>query len=73
MGYLSKASAPEVQAKILEALSAIRSKGKRAGVLNYNIGSAQKMFDEGFGLIAVGGDSGTIARAMEQLMANFTT
>lgn len=71
MGFLGEATAPQVQAKILEALAAIRAKGKTAGLLNYNIASAQKMFDEGFGLIAVGGDSGSIARAMEELVAKF--
>ncbi|GAA4333142.1 4-hydroxy-2-oxoheptanedioate aldolase [Pigmentiphaga soli] len=71
MGHLGKASAPEVQRKILDALAAIRSKGKRAGLLDYNVDSARKMFDAGFGLIAVGGDSGSIARAMDDLVARF--
>ena len=71
MGFLGNAAAPEVQQKIMEALAAIRAKGKRAGLLNYNIASAQPMFDAGFGLIAVGGDSGSIARAMDDLVTNF--
>ncbi|WP_454692466.1 HpcH/HpaI aldolase family protein [Achromobacter aloeverae] len=71
MGYLGKASAPEVQQKILEALAAIRTQGKRAGLLNYDVVSARQMFDAGFGLIAVGGDSGSIARAMEALVEKF--
>ena len=71
MGFLGNAAAPEVQQKIMEALAAIRSQGKRAGLLNYNIASAQQMFDAGFGLIAVGGDSGSIARAMDDLVTNF--
>ena len=71
MGFLGNAAAPEVQQKIMEALAAIRAKGKRAGLLNYNIASARQMFEAGFGLIAVGGDSGSIARAMDDLVTNF--
>lgn len=71
MGYLGRATETPVQAKILEALRAIQSAGKCAGLLNYNVASAQAMFAEGFRLIAVGGDSGSFARATEELAARF--
>jgi 4-hydroxy-2-oxoheptanedioate aldolase len=67
MGFLGQSSAPEVTAMVLKGLALIRAGGKAAGLLNYDETSARKMFDAGFCFIAVGGDTGLVARGAERL------
>jgi 4-hydroxy-2-oxoheptanedioate aldolase len=70
-GYLGRSSAPEVKAMILEALALIRAAGVSAGILNYDPPEATAMFEAGFGVIAVGGDSSMLTKAADALAASF--
>ena len=71
MGFLAKASAPEVKAMILKALKAIQAGGVCPGLLNYDPAEAKQMFDAGFGIIAVGGDTSTLTKGADTLAATF--
>jgi 4-hydroxy-2-oxoheptanedioate aldolase len=71
MGFLGKARAPEVRKMVLTALERIRAAGVCAGLLDYDETEAKKMFDAGFGIIAVGGDTATVARGTERIAQAF--
>ena len=71
MGFLGKANAPEVRQAVLEGLKRIQATGKCAGLLNYDEADAKAMFEAGFGMIAVGGDTGTLARGAERIARAF--
>jgi 4-hydroxy-2-oxoheptanedioate aldolase len=71
MGFLGRSSAPEVKEAVLEGLRRIQATGKCAGLLNYDEADAKAMFEAGFGLIAVGGDTGTLARGAERIARAF--
>ena len=69
MGFLARASAPEVRAAIAGALGDIRATGKAAGILQYNVEEARALFAAGFDFIAVGSDIGILARRSEALLS----
>lgn len=71
MGLLGKASSSEVQAMILKALKSIQAGPCCPGLLDYDVPRAKKMFDAGFGVIAVGGDTSTLIKGAESLAAEF--
>jgi 4-hydroxy-2-oxoheptanedioate aldolase len=71
MGFLAKASAPEVKDTVLKAMKAIQAGGVCPGLLNFDPAEAKKMFDAGFGLIAVGGDTTTLTSGADSLAAMF--
>ena len=71
MGFLAKASAPEVQDAIMKALKGIQAGPCCPGLLDYDQARAKKMFDAGFGVIAVGGDTSTLVKGAESLAAAF--
>ena len=69
MGLFGQVGAPQVQAAIAEALAKIRSTGKAAGILNFDPAQARAHFDDGFSFVAVGSDTGILARRSEALLA----
>jgi 4-hydroxy-2-oxoheptanedioate aldolase len=71
MGLLGRAKDPEVAKLVLVALDRIQRAGVCAGILNYDEVEAKKMFDAGFGVIAVGGDTVTMARGTERIAQAF--
>jgi len=71
MGFLGQAKDPEVKKIILVALDRIQRAGGYAGLLNYDEAEAKSMFEAGFGMIAVGGDTVTMARGTEKIAQAF--
>lgn len=71
MGFLGKASSPEVQDMIMKALKSIQAGPCCAGLLDFDQPRAKKMFDAGFGVIAVGGDTSSLVKGAESLAALF--
>jgi 4-hydroxy-2-oxoheptanedioate aldolase len=71
MGFLGRADVAPVKQAILAGLERIRATGKYAGLLNYDEGDAMRMFEAGFGMIAVGGDTSTLARGAERIARSF--
>lgn len=71
MGMVGKANDPKVLAEIDLGLARIQAAGKPAGVMNFNEDGARAQFDKGFSFIAVGGDSGLLARGAEKLAQAF--
>lgn len=71
MGFLARSGAPEVHAAVAEALLAIKATGKAAGMLEYNVPVAKRLFDAGYDFVAVGSDLSILARRSEALLAEF--
>src|SRR5690606_26775816 len=71
MGMVGKANDPKVLAEIDLGLARIQAAGKPAGVMNFNEDGARTQFGKGFSFIAVGGDSGLLARGAEKLAQAF--
>lgn len=71
MGFVGRASAPEVRAEIDKGLALIRASGKPAGLLNFSESDALAQFQAGFTFIAVGSDTGVLARNAEKLARFF--
>lgn len=69
MGFAGRAGAPEVQAKIDEALAAIHAAGKAAGILAYGAEPAAAHFARGFEFVAAVGDTWLLARQLDALVA----
>jgi 4-hydroxy-2-oxoheptanedioate aldolase len=69
MGLFGKPGAPEVKAVIAEAIVRIKTTGKAAGILNYNIPEARALFKAGFDFIAVNSDTSILARQSEAILA----
>jgi 4-hydroxy-2-oxoheptanedioate aldolase len=72
MGQFGQISAPDVKAKIVDALARIKRTGKSPGILNFNPPDARAYFEAGFSFIAVGSDVSILARKSESLRAEFT-
>jgi 4-hydroxy-2-oxoheptanedioate aldolase len=72
MGFLGRATAPEVKKMVMLALERIRAANVCAGLLDYDEEDAKKMFAAGFGIIAVGGDTATMARGTERIARAFS-
>lgn len=71
MGFVGRASAPEVRVEIDKGLALIRASGKPAGLLNFSESDALAQFQAGFTFIAVGSDTGVLARNAEKLARFF--
>ncbi len=69
MGMLGRSGAPEVRAAVRGALDAIRATGKASGMLEFNVAEARRLFEAGYTFVAVGSDTGIIARRSEALLA----
>ncbi|SET31973.1 HpcH/HpaI aldolase family protein [Paracoccus homiensis] len=69
MGFAGQGTAPEVRAKIAEAVAAIHAAGLPAGILGYGHDLAQGYFDQGVEFVAVAGDAWLLARQMDGMIA----
>ncbi len=72
MGLFGQPGAPAVMEAIVQALKAIKATGKAAGILNFNVGEARQLFNDGYDFIAVGSDTSILARRSEALLAEIT-
>jgi 4-hydroxy-2-oxoheptanedioate aldolase len=71
MGYIGQVGHPEVVAAIDDAIRRIRATGKPAGILAGDERLARHWIETGANFIAVGSDTGLLARGAEQLAAKF--
>lgn len=72
MGMIGRGwNAEPVRDLAMAGLRSIRQAGKGAGTLNYDGGQAKELFDAGFNFIAVGSDTGMLARGTDRLVAAF--
>lgn len=71
LGYLGAPDHPEVQAKILDAITRIRRAGKAAGILSSDEALSQSYIEAGCSFVAVGVDATLLARGTERLARRF--
>jgi len=71
MGHVGDAGHPEVQAAIEQAIARIRAAGKAAGILTSDEAQARRYLELGCAFVAVGQDTGLLARATSALAARF--
>lgn len=71
MGHLGDFAHPDVQSVISGAILAIRAAGKAGGYLTGNEDEARKRLAEGFQFVAVGSDTGLLARGADALLKRF--
>jgi 4-hydroxy-2-oxoheptanedioate aldolase len=71
MGHLGNFAHPDVQATISAAIKPIRAAGKAGGYLTGNEEEAKKRLAEGFQFVAVGSDTGLLARGADALAKRF--
>jgi 4-hydroxy-2-oxoheptanedioate aldolase len=71
MGRRGQATAPDVRAKIEEAIVRIRGLGKAAGVLAFDEAIARRYLEVGATFIAVGGDTSLLVDAASALAGKF--
>lgn len=71
LGYPGKSTIPQVQSVILDSIRRIVATGKAAGILTLDETLAQRQLDAGATFVAVGIDSGILARATSALVAKF--
>lgn len=71
MNAMHNPNAPHVQEAIASVLAAANDNGKAAGILAPVKADADRYIANGFTLVAVGADLGTLARGLEGLMASF--
>lgn len=71
IGLLGQSGHPDVLARVGEARQAILATGKAAGMLDFNPATARTLLTDGFGFVAVGGDSSTLVRGTRQLLSEF--
>ncbi|HMD02809.1 MAG TPA: HpcH/HpaI aldolase/citrate lyase family protein [Candidatus Baltobacteraceae bacterium] len=71
LGHLGNPQAPEVRAAIDDAFARAKRAGKPAGILMTVESEAQRYLEEGVQFVAVGSDSGLLARTSEALAARF--
>jgi 4-hydroxy-2-oxoheptanedioate aldolase len=71
MGFPGNSGAPEVKRAVLNGLAAIKRTGKAAATLNYRDADIPGLFEAGFELIAVGGDSTSLARETDRLAKTY--
>ena len=67
MGYPGNAAAPEVQAAVDAALTAIVASGKAAGILTFDLKAAARYQAMGVTFLGIGGDIGLLASAATAL------
>ena len=67
MGFLGQPEAPEVEQKIREALTAIRSAGKVAGIYAPNVAMAERYAGWGARFIGIGSDVTVLSAALGEL------
>ena len=72
LGLLGRSRDPSVTSMIDAGLARIRKTGKAAGILNFVPSQARELLAAGFVFVAVGSDSGIIARRSESLLAEIT-
>jgi len=72
MGHLGDNGHAEVRAAIDDAIERIRKCGKAAGILAPIDADARRWIDAGCRFVAVGSDTGVLARQTESLAAKFT-
>ena len=71
MGFLARSNAPEVHQAVADALTAIKATGKGAGMLEYNVPVAKRLFEAGYDFVAVSSDLAILARRSEALLSEF--
>lgn len=71
IGLVGQAGHADVRKLVSEAGSAIRAAGKAAGMLDFDVGTARPLLEEGFGFVAVGSDLSTVSRGTKQLLGEF--
>lgn len=71
MGHIGQVGHPDVVAAIDKAIGRIRACGKPAGILASDEKLARRWIEAGCAFIAVGSDTGILARGAEQLAAKF--
>ncbi|MBM3556043.1 MAG: HpcH/HpaI aldolase/citrate lyase family protein [Alphaproteobacteria bacterium] len=71
LGHIGHQAHPEVQATIERACLAIRKAGKAAGILTAVESEAKRYLDWGFTFVAVGADTGLVARGADALIDKF--
>lgn len=71
MGYLGQPAHPEVRAAIDRAIQRIRACGKAPGILTVDESLARHYLEQGAVFVAVGIDTGLLARAASTLAASF--
>jgi 4-hydroxy-2-oxoheptanedioate aldolase len=71
IGLLGQSGHADVLARVGEAREAILATGKAAGMLDFNPETSRKLLADGFGFVAVGGDTSTLVRGTRQLLAQF--
>jgi 2-keto-3-deoxy-L-rhamnonate aldolase RhmA len=67
-GYLGEWEGPGIAAKILEIREKAAARGIAAGVLSRSIPEAALRRDQGFGMVALGADTGLLIRAMTEAL-----
>ncbi len=68
MGHAGDTMAPDVQAKIAQALDLIHKAGLPAGILGYGDAPAKRYFDMGFEFVAAAGDAWLMAQQMDRMV-----
>jgi 4-hydroxy-2-oxoheptanedioate aldolase len=71
LGYLGNQDAPAFQAIVEDAIRRVRNCGKAPGILTSNESFARRCLDIGALFVAVGSDSGLLARGSEALLRRF--
>jgi 4-hydroxy-2-oxoheptanedioate aldolase len=71
MGFLGQPDHPEVRAAVATGLQAILAGGKAAGTINFDSAGAQRLLDDGFSFVAVGGDINLLSTSASRLAASF--
>ncbi len=67
-GAADDTTAPDVQAKIAQALDLIHKAGLPAGIPGYGDTPAKRYFDMGFECVAAAGDAWLMAQQMDRLV-----
>lgn len=71
MGFIGRASAPEVQQAITNGIAAVRRAGKAAGILAVEQAAARRYLELGAQFVAVGVDTTLLARCARELLQSF--
>jgi 2-keto-3-deoxy-L-rhamnonate aldolase RhmA len=71
MGFMGNPLDPVVQQRILDAKNAILASGKWAGILARGVADAEVYAKMGFTMIGLGSDQGLLAKASDDLLAQF--
>lgn len=71
LGYLGRPGAPEVQAKVEDAIKRIVGHGKAAGILTGDLALAKRYVELGATFVAIGTDVGLLSSASSRLLADF--